>query len=902
MMLIGAWNTRSGADAEILSVLANRPYEQVEEDVARLVQFDDPPVWSAGNYRGVASKIDLIFAISKFVTQKDLSEFFTLAEYVLSESDPALELPEDDRGAAGIYGKVRDHSAALREGICETLVILSVHGNSLFKDRLGIDVDARVAVLIGQLLSLLTLDKLMSHERDLPRYAEAAPEAFLGLLEADLKKPNPVVLGLLKPASSGPFGSCPRTGLLWALECLAWKSQNLPRVVAILAELSRTEINDNWANKPIGSLEAIFRSWMPQTAASLEERLKVLELLTKRFPDIGWQICIEQFGQGSRIGDYSYRPHWRSDASGAGKPLDTRDPIVAFNRKALDIALAWPCHDESTFGDLVERLEGMTAEDQAKLWQLIENWADYAKTTDKAKAILRERIRRFALTRVGRRRVSEEATRNRACKMYAELKPTDPVIRHGWLFAKQWVEESAEELDGEDFDFMKREERIHTLRIGALTDIWSARGFEGVVALLADSEAPTTVGQYAGLCPPCIIDPRTRADFLLRCLQVRGSLEQKADSCMLGFLWSLESGPRQASLRAVVQDIDPDNRVRLFRSAPFEKSTWQTVDEYGEDVATRYWKGVFPQRNRRHSDADLNELVDRLLDAERPRAAFHAAHMDWARLETSRLKRLLAMVATVDGEPQNTYRLDAHYVSDALDALDGRAGVTADEMALMEFRFVGALDRSKHGIPNLERQIAESPLVYMQAMALMWKRSDNGEDPPEWRIDDPERRASVASAMRRVLNQMKRIPGTNADGVIVAGDLIDFLNQVRALAAQHGRADIVDQCLGQLLAKAPPENTGVWPCVPVCEAMERLASPEIAIGFSVGVRNSLGAVSRGEGGAQERELATKYRGLAQLVAFECPYVSSVLEDIALSYDRQAEWHDSEAKVSKRLRH
>ena len=60
-----------------------------------------------------------------------------LAEYVLSEADPALELPEDDRWAAGIYGKVRDHSAALREGICETLVILSVHGNNLFKDRLG---------------------------------------------------------------------------------------------------------------------------------------------------------------------------------------------------------------------------------------------------------------------------------------------------------------------------------------------------------------------------------------------------------------------------------------------------------------------------------------------------------------------------------------------------------------------------------------------------------------------------------------------------------------------------------------------------------------------------------------------------------------------------------------------
>src|SRR4029078_10456315 len=107
--------------------------------------------------------------------------------------------------------------------------------------------------------------------------------------------------------------------------------------------------------------------------------------------------------------------------------------------------------------------------------------------------------------------------------------------------------------------------------------------------------------------------------------------------------------------------------------------------------------------------------------------------------------------------------------------------------------------------------------------ALLWKRSDDGQDPEEWRIEDPERRRAVGSAMHRGLPQMKRIPGTGADGQIVAGDLTNWLRQVRDLAAQYGRAEITDQCLGQLLAKAPPENADVWPCTPVCEAMERVA-------------------------------------------------------------------------------
>ena len=148
MALIGAWHDKSHADREILSFWGNGGYERIEEDIARLLRLDDAPVWSIGQYRGVASKIDALFAIGGYVTGQDLDDFFLLAEYVLSEADPALDLPEDKRWAAGIYGKMRNHSAALRKGICETLVILSVHGNHLFRDRLGIDVEGRVSSLV----------------------------------------------------------------------------------------------------------------------------------------------------------------------------------------------------------------------------------------------------------------------------------------------------------------------------------------------------------------------------------------------------------------------------------------------------------------------------------------------------------------------------------------------------------------------------------------------------------------------------------------------------------------------------------------------------------------------------------------------------------------------------------
>ena len=376
IMFVGALHTQSKGDCEIMRVLAGKTCDEIELDITELLKFDDPPVWSVGKFRGVASKIDAFFAVQAAVTPKDLSDFILAAEIVLSEEDPALDLPEDQKAFANLYGKSREHSDALRNGICETLVLLAVHGNSIFGERLGMDVKAEVNLLIRRLLTPISPKNLLSQTGNLPLYAEAAPQEFLRIMEEDLRSSDPQIYSLMTPADGGIFSSCPRTGLLWALENLAWNADHLPRVCLILARLAERKINDNWVNKPEHSLEAIFRCWMPQTSASLEVRQKTLELLIQKFPAIGWDICVAQFAPGHQVGDYSHRPRWRSDASGAGQPLATWDEIHPFVRKAVDLALAWPSHTEETLGDLVENLQGLTPEDEETVWSLVERWAE----------------------------------------------------------------------------------------------------------------------------------------------------------------------------------------------------------------------------------------------------------------------------------------------------------------------------------------------------------------------------------------------------------------------------------------------------------------------------------------------------------------------------------------------
>lgn len=897
--LVGAWHADSESDREIVFQVADKKYEEIEKNVAHLLQFDDSPVWTAGGFQGVVSKIDAIFAVAERITPQDLNRFFIAAEYVLSESDPAIDLPEEDRWAAALYGKTRNHSGALREGICESLVILSVHGNHLFQARFGMDVESRIAGLIRRLMTPLTQEKFFSQKGDLPRYAEAAPNEFLKIIEEDLQLPDSVILGDIRSSGTSPLFESPiRTYLLWGLECLAWNPKNLARVVKILAQLSEIKLEDNWGNKPGASLQAIFRSWMPQTAATLEQRIKLLETLIKRSPDVGWEVCMAQIRLGPRTGMDSFKPNWRNDATGAGNVLVNKNnkEIFDFERKALDLLIAWKPHNENTLGGLVECLQVLIEEDENKIWDLINEWSRNAD--EPSKAILRERIRRSALTRRGKHRQLGKATKDRAREAYENLQATDPVIRHGWLFAGHWVEESAEEIEEEEIDFQKRDERIDKLRREAMFGIWKERGFEGVKELLAGSGAESTVGRYV---LECVVGIKPQAEIIRHILSLDKDLRGKVEGFLQGFLFAIDDEPRNKVLRETAKKLPPAERVRLFVCAPVITTTWRLLDDFDEKTRVGYWENVSPFVGR-YDQAELTELIDRLLEVVRPRAAFHAIHLEFKDLETSRLKRLMREVVTVNAEPADHFRLDPYYISEALNSLEGRAGVSREEMAHLEFLFIEALDRSEHGIPNLESQISESPALFIQAVALAFKRSDEGEDPPEWNIQTPEQREVVARAAYNLLEQFKRIPGTDEDGKIDAKKLAVWLTKARKMFLELARADVGDHQLGQLLAKSPEGENGIWPCEAVCEAMEEIASKEIGRGFDIGVYNSRGVHIRGKGGEQERDLSAKYRAWAEQLHFDYPYVGGLLEEIATSYDKDAERQDSEATINYRLRY
>lgn len=907
LVLLGAWDAQNEADQTALSLLAGDvPFKTLEKRVQELARLNDSPVWSIGGYRGVISKIDTLFAIAGAFVKDDLDRFLEIARMVLGEDDPALDLPEKDRWAASIHGKKREFSGAVREGISETLVLLAVHGKNLFGKRLGFDGELAAAKLVRDLLEPLSTRKLEANDRDLPLYAEAAPDAFLDMIERDLRSTQPGTLGLLRPADTGLFGSsCPRTGLLWALEGLAWNPATFPRVVKILGQLSEVEINDNWANKPISSLGSIFRAWMPQTAADHETRLKTIHMLLDKHPAIGWKICLEQFGDyGNSVGDYSHKPKWRPDGYGFGEPFKTWGPINAFVLEMVEIALSRPSYTVDMLCDLIGRLHSLSPEFQERVWEIIDEWHK-GGADDEDIAKVREKIRVTVFSRRGRKKAEAEghaSLSKTARAIYEAMMPGDVVNQHEWLFRQSWVEESADELVEAEIDFQAREKRIEKLRTEALTKIVGERGLDGVFDLAAKGSSQRQIGAYlaSGILPEDKLP-----NLILQCLRLPAD-ETGRDGIAAGAMWAMNADRRKSLYENLRADLTEEEALRLLLLSPFRLATWALVDQLSKEARAVYWRDVVPQYAFDAADEN-NEGIRRLLNAKRPRAAFATMHFKLDEIRPPLLFQMLSGMAREGNDKAGEYQLHDYDIQRAFQLLDRNPDISLEDKAGLEFAYLDVLARSfrggdGHQIPNLERYVEDHPDMFVQAVVWTYKRKDRGEDPPEYRV--VEGSEHLATRGYRLLEALERIPGQDkATEEEQRKKLSEWVSTVRKACAELDRADIADVCLGKLLSNASIGKDEVWPNEVVRDVMEDLQSEEVSNGAHTGLYNARGVHWRGEGGAQERELANKYRKWADALQFTHPFVSSsLLMSMVRTYEREADQQDTEAGIRRRLRH
>ena len=896
MALAGAWVVSNEADRYLMGELAGCDYDDLETSFTRLLNLEDSPVWSVGDYRGVVSKVDSLYGIARWMGVDIVDRFLEVAEIVLSGRDPALDLPEEEQFMVSLNGKAREISSPLRKATGESLVLLAIHGGRLFGNRMVPDPERKVADLVCELLDPMTTDKLLSQSSNLTLYAEAAPEAFLSMFEQDMDRTEPVVGALMKPAGDILYGGSDRADLMWALELLAWRAEWLDRVVDLLARLAALEPDDNLHNKPSESLLSIFRSWMPQTTAVVQHRIEILDRLVKEHPDIAWRIAVAQFNKTQSVGCYAHKPIWRDYAVGCGEPV-TIGEQWEFVPHCIETCIHWPSHTRKTLADLLGNIQGLVPSQLAHLDDAVAEWAQSA--SDEDRAWLRERIR-VSLQRNKRRKSKENSRQEKvddhvltARKAFEILEPQDTVWKHAWLFEKPWVEEAWEEME-EAVDLQTRDKRIKALRSQAVGDVLSELGHAGVLRLAFSGDAPNVVGESLAQQAK---DQGELLSFVWAVLGDGDVLASRRHQFLISGLFDgMGSSAAVSLVETLRQACTDDVGVMLLCLVGFERPVWSKLEAVGETVSSQYWDKVEPTW-RTHGDEDINYAVSRLLAAGRPLVALNFAYLDWGRVES---RHIHAMLSDLPGSVERKHgipRLDPHHIQQALKVLDERCALTQTEMARLELLYLDLFCLDEDGVPNLEREVENKPELFCEAVTLAYPHPREGDDHA---VEPTESELKAAQRANRLLDKLACVPGHDDDGVLNERRLTDWIRRAQELCEENGRRRVADHHIGQLLSKAPAGKDGIWPCEPVREALEIVLNDDIKTGFQIGRQKSRGTQLRGEGGTQERELTEQYEEWAKACGYSYPKVAAALRGLASAYEDEGRWWDREAAIQQRL--
>ena len=912
LMLVGAWKSDNEADQFLMSTLVGCDEREILEDrFLQLMDLEDSPVWSTGAYRGVVSKIDALYATARWMTTEQISRFMTVAELVLSERDPSLDLPDDQQWAAAIFGKYREISSPLSKGIAESLVLLAIHGANLFGERIGLAPKHLVARLVVRLLEPMTAEKLLSQSANFPLYAEAAPSEFLSILECDISSGEPELVALMEPNAGDLFGRNDRVYLLWALELLAWNPEWLERTVTVLARLAELEPKDSLTNKPSASLQAIFRCVSPQTTAPLEHRVAVFQRLTRRCPDIAWGIATYQFSRHPMvvIGN-SHKPRWRDYALGFGEPV-TKGEARRFACHCIETCLDWPKHNGEMLKDLMDCADIL---DQLKnspyiigpnpLSRLRDAVALWARTAgDQERACLREHIR------TSRRQTAIGASSRSApmyplasedCILVAKtafriLEPRSIVWKHAWLFQSPWVRESRDEIE-DNVDPERRENDITAWRKAALQEVVSDAGYSGVMSLAFTGTAPDVAGEWTAL----ILENQTDRSAFVQSVLDDGNIltSGRHQELLRGFFRTAGSKHVIQLLEILRPAHDREVGIKLLCLSRFHRQVWAKVEELGTSASEKYWADVIPSW-RQHNDEDINYAVARLLEANRPGSAFDFAHLDLKHVKSELVHRILADLPTSNEPDSYRFQIGPYNIQVAFTVLNERHALSRSQMAGLEFLYLDVLRSGDGRLPNIEKEFEDNPSLFCEAIGLYHKVANPDDD----RVIT-ERERTMAQQAYKLLDTLSRIPGHDENGDLDPVRLMDWVLSAQDQCGAKGYRSQGDRRIGRLLSQALEGEDGAWPCEPVREVLEKLLedapNEDIETGIKVGRRNLSGAHWMPEGGAQDREFASQYEEWSKICLYSHPRVSAVLKGLAEDHKNEAQRQDQESAVQGRL--
>ena len=872
--LLGSWQESSAADRLIVEGLSGNPYgEWVEKMREVMLNRATPLTHQDGNWR-FAARYEGWYVLGPKVFDDHLHRLETATTTVLMERDPQFDLPAEERYAAAIYGKVFEHSNLLRSGLAESLALVGSHPKALTSCTLG-TAEAIATSSVRKILRDADWERWAGLTDVLPLLAEASPEKFLEAVEDALVPEHCPFDQIFLEEGDGTTGRTYMSGILWALETLAWDPDHLTRVVICLGALAVRDPGGTWANRPANSLATILLPWLPRTCATVQKRGAAVSALLAEFPDVGWKLLLSLLPRSHSTSFGTRRPSWRDIIPDDWPDEITQgeywDQIECYSEMAIDAVR----NDNTRLVELVEQIENLPEKAFKKVLAYLES--DDVVNMQQSH---RHRLWTSLVDLITKHRkfrdaewAMEESKVNQIDSVAERLSFDEPSLRHQRLFGDN------------DFDLYEKkgsyEDQRSALEIRrqvAVTEVVDSGGVQAVLKFSAMVQSPWRVGiAFGSVAPmdaddavlPRLLDSEPRSSTQFTAGFVMGRFQ------VHGWQWVDELDTAQWTSEQMGQ---------LLAFLPFEPRTWKRSSSLLGSNESSYWTKVnaYPYE----AGEDLELAVDALIKYERPNAALRCLHKVLTCSERFNVEQAIrALLAAVESS-EGTHSVDVHQTTEIIQAVQSNPATNEKELFRVEWAYLPLLGRHSRGSPTLLNQsLATEPTFFCEVVRLVFfSEKDNGAaDPPT-----EEERAIVSNAYN-LLSDWRFPPGCHTDGSYDGDHLNTWLDAVKSECTKTGHLEIAMIMVGHSLVYAPADPDGLWIHRSVAKVLNSVGAKDMREGFRTELFNSRGVHWVDRTGTQETELARMYRDKADAVDNAGYHrLASTLRQLADTYVHEAE--------------
>lgn len=872
--LLGRWTGENAADKAAAELALGKHYGEWIEIVRPATLRPDTPLTQSDENWKVLSRGESWGALGPQLTNDDLDRFQETALLVLSERDPKFDLVPEKRFAANIHGKVLKHSSYLRYGIAETLALMGARPNALAscsqgKPELIAIMTVRELLSDGDWVRWASLDSL------LPLLAEAAPEEFIRVTEASLLNlTESPFRELFAQERAGITGQNLITGLLWALETLAWQPDYLLRVTMILGDMAEIDPGGNWANRPGNSIVDILRPWYPQTCAPHSKRKAAMEALLREHHDVGWKVLLALLPKMDDFSTGTRKPAWRqfipAGWSESITVADYRTEVADY----ADLAVATAATDLHKLTELIDHLPNVPASAQSRLLEHIASPAVIGLSESDRQALweslidLAAKHRRFIDAQWAMPQEAIIGVENAAAK----IAPKTASVVHRRLFSDRDFQ-----LFEEKGDYEEQRRKLDLRRKDAINEILSVEGVAGIIDLAHKAPSPAKVGYALGSIENHSVDDALLPEYL-------DSSDAALSSLIAAFVatrfWKVGW---QWVDRLITDTWSIEKKTSLLTLVPAIKETWRRVEELLGTEARAYWKkaGVNPWAE----PEEVLAAVEKLLQNDRPKAALSSLniliHKKTNFPPDLAVRTLRGLLASED----TTSTIDQYDVLELIKWLQENPSADSDILAEIEWAYLPWLIREEGAEPKtLEQAMAKDPKFFWEIIKIVF-RSKKEELRDRSRTDLERNNAQNAF---RLLHNWRTVPGTQSDGTFNDEDFIKWMQDVKQMSDESGHLDVAMGQIGEVLASAPTDPEGFWINKTIAKALNDKDAAKMRSGFMRG-RINLRGVHWGTRGEEERKIAADYCVKAEALDDNgYPRFAGTVRDLAKSFEREAQ--------------